>query len=652
MTDNKIKIYWEQFIRTGKVEPDKVRSEIVASWQRCLHWGVDPGDGLGRDILKEPELTDRRKRCALLMEVARPYMLTLYQCVQGSGFMVVLADREGYLLDTCGDVEILEQATNQVRFVNGANWSEQAVGTNAIGTSLFLEKPIQISGAEHFCITHHNWTCSAAPIRDTDGNVIGCLNMSGPRHLVHSHTLGMIVAAVEAIENQLRKDRAQEEKKQAYKILETVTESMSEGLMALDYKGNIVHLNSAACRILGVSRDHALGQDYEKVLGKNDKIYEVIYKRQKYSDEEIIVHSSGKQVRCISSARPIVKEDGSFEGVVFTLREINKVHRLVHRIVGATARFTCADIIGDSDAIKGAKRSLMVAANSQSNVLLLGESGTGKELFAQAIHNHSNRRKGPFIAVNCGALPRELIQSELFGYNEGAFTGAKRGGNPGKFELANGGTIFLDEIGDMPMELQVNLLRVLQERRIVRLGGNDVIPLDVRVIAASNKNLYKEVEEGKFRTDLFYRLNVFTIHIPPLRERGNDIELLTLNLIDRFASQFNKVIKGVEPGFFEVIKNYSWPGNVRELQNVLEYVINVTEGNYLLIKDLPKGIFRHRRPVNRGVLVRPLHEIERDVVESALVQFNGNVTRAAEALGIGRNTLYYKLKKYNINFKC
>lgn len=638
---------WEKFVQTGTISPG-IRREILESWQRCMEWGVNPYDGVGRDILDTGELKRLMDQCAQLVEVARPYMTTLYQCVQGSGFMVVLTDKNSRLLHTCGDADVLDRASNQVRFIIGANWSERAVGTNAIGTTLYLGRPIQISGAEHFCLNHHNWTCSAAPVRGPGGEIIGCLDMTGPRHLAHSHTLGMIVAAVEAIENQIRKDKAQEEKNRAYELLATVTESISEGLLAVDTRGVIISINPAASIILGVT-ENVLGCSIDSIFNPGDNFSSAVKNLQQYTDEEVIISRDGNLVQCISSARPFFKPDGSPVGVVFTLREARKVHRLVNRMVGATARFTCKDIIGQSESMQRAKKSLLLAAKFRSNVLLLGESGTGKELFAQAIHSHSAGRNGPFVAVNCAALPRELIQSELFGYEEGAFTGAKRGGHPGKFELANGGTIFLDEIGDMPIELQVNLLRVLQERRIVRVGGRKVIPVDVRVIAASNRDLQKDVDEGKFRDDLFYRLNVFTIFIPPLRERGTDIELLTRHLVDTFAAQMGKNISGVDSGFMEAVKSYPWPGNVRELQNALEYATNVAEGKYLARRDLPRSILgAKRKPVSRSVPVRPLAELEREVVETALVQYKGNITRTARALGIGRNTLYDKMKKYQI----
>ncbi|WP_291300300.1 sigma-54-dependent Fis family transcriptional regulator [Desulfosporosinus sp. BICA1-9] len=639
---------WENFVKRGITDVVVTRPEILESWQRCRALGVDPYDGIGKDRSDHNELQQLFISNSQLVEVAKPFMHTVYQSVKGSGFMVVITDKEGRILHTCGDSGILDKAASTIRFIKGTNWSEQAVGTNAIGTALAMNKAIQISGPEHFCQSHHYWTCSGAPIHNSLGKIIGCFDISGPAEYVYLHTYGMVVTAVEAIENQLRKEEIQEEKKRAYELLSAATESVTEGLLAVDNEGRIIHINPVAQKIFGLGDKVETGQLLKSILGPNEKFSEMANQLLWKTDVEI-VHDQGRgRIHCICSARPFYKKDGIIAGVMFTLREINKVRSLVNKMVGATARFYCKDIIGESKVMKNALKLISVAANSRSNVLLTGESGTGKELFAQAIHNHSGRSEGPFVAVNCAALPRELIQSELFGYNEGAFTGAKRRGNPGKFELANEGTIFLDEIGDMPMELQVNLLRVLQERKVTRVGGDKEIPVDVRIIAATNKNLLKDIDEGRFRQDLFYRLNVFSIHIPPLREREEDIELLTMYLIRVFSESLGKHIKGAETEFLQAIRNYSWPGNVRELQNAVEYAMNVAEGEYLSVTDLPRNIHRQPDFLKEVGKVISLTEIERITVESTLNRFNGNITKTAKALGIGRNTLYDKLRKLGV----
>lgn len=639
---------WRKFIEDDICDGAITRSVVLDSWLRCKELGTDPYDGIGKDTLDPEKLQQLLKHNSKLVEVAKPFMHTVYQSVKGSGFMVVITDNEGRILHTCGDRQILDKAASTIRFIPGTNWSEEAVGTNAIGTALAINNALQLSGPEHYCQSHHHWTCSGAPIHNCLGTTIGCFNLSGPAERVYSHTFGMVVAAVEAIENQLRKEQIQEEKNRAFELLTAASESVAEGLLAVDNDGRIIHINAVAQKIFGLSEKVEAGQLLKSILGPDEKFSEMANQLLWKTDVEIVHDQGGGGIHCICSARPFYRKDGPIAGVVYTLREINKVRSMVNRMVGATARFYCEDIIGESEVVKDALKLIFVAADSRSNVLLTGESGTGKELFAQAIHNHSARSGGPFVAVNCAAMPRELIQSELFGYNEGAFTGAKRGGNPGKFELADQGTIFLDEIGDMPIELQVNLLRVLQERKITRVGGQKVLPINIRIIAATNKDLLKAVEEGRFRQDLYYRLNVLRIHIPPLRERGQDIELITMHLIKLFSESLGKEIKGVEPEFLEVIGNYSWPGNIRELQNAVEYAMNVAEGDYLRPRDLPIGI--HSQPVlmQKVGKAASLTEIEKNTIVATLKKFEGNITKTAKTLGIGRNTLYDKLRKLGL----
>lgn len=640
-----IKQVWKQFVLTGKIQDGLVRKVIAESWLRCRQAGVNHLDGYCLDFLSREELLALREERKQLLDIARPIMETLFKCVQGSGFIVVLITEAGYILENIGDPEILEMAKT-LNFLPGANWLEESVGTNAIGTSLAIGSAIQVSGAEHYCSKHHAWTCSGAPIHDPSGKIIGCLNMSGPQDRVHSHTLGMIVAAVRAMEDQLRKEQAQQELAAAHKHLTAVVGSISEGLLSVDGDSVITHVNSAAARILGMLPSELVGRTVAEVFGECCRIKKVLESGQSCLEEELVLDAPRGRIHCTFTATAITDEAQRTVGAVVTLREIKQVHQIVNQMAGAQARFRFGDIVGDSPQVSEVIRKAKMAAQSPSTVLLMGESGTGKEVFAQAIHNASTRREGPFVAVNCAAMPRELIQSELFGYCEGAFTGARRGGRPGKFELASGGTLFLDEVGDMPLDMQVNLLRVLQEKNVVRVGGDKAIPVDVRVIAATNKNLFKEVEKGNFRQDLFYRLNVFTVNIPALREREGDRRLLTRHFVQKLSLKLGKEISRIQPEVFEQVEAYHWPGNVRELENVLEQAINLVEGEILFAEYLPAHI--NQGPVGtkteRGII--PLAELERRAIEEALEKFAGNVSRAAQALGIGRNTLYEKMKKY------
>lgn len=319
-----------------------------------------------------------------------------------------------------------------------------------------------------------------------------------------------------------------------------------------------------------------------------------------------------------------------------------------------TARYTFKDIIGKSNAIKKLIKRSKEIANSPSTILIQGESGTGKEVLAQAIHNYSDRKNYPFIAVNCGAIPSNLIESELFGYEEGAFTGGKRGGHVGKFQVANGGTIFLDEIGDMPLDMQVGLLRVLQEGYITRIGSNVPTAISVRVIAATNKDLKEEVSKNRFREDLYYRLNVIPMYIPTLRERKEDINILIKHFTRIKANKLRKPIPKIEEKMYYDIINYQWPGNIRELENYIENIVNFNGESTIELKiennqhhcDIEKNIVKEDE-----IYVCSLEQLEIKAILACKHKYGKNVSKISRKLGISRNTLYNKMKKYSINLE-
>ncbi|HEX3016130.1 MAG TPA: sigma 54-interacting transcriptional regulator, partial [Desulfobacteria bacterium] len=315
------------------------------------------------------------------------------------------------------------------------------------------------------------------------------------------------------------------------------------------------------------------------------------------------------------------------------------------------SHYTFADIIGRSQRLQNAKRLAELASRTDSTVLLQGETGTGKEMFAQSIHHASNRGEGPFVAVNCGSLPKTLIESELFGYEEGSFTGAKRGGRQGKFELANGGTIFLDEIGDMPLDIQASLLRVLEERQVVRVGGQHPVKVDIRVIAATNKNLTEEAARGNFRPDLFYRLNVLSIDIPSLHDREDDIMELANYFMRIISNRHGKVVNQIAYGVKMLFHDYGWPGNVRELENIIERAISFCEGTTITLDEIPEYLKQKQQLAGNNYDASDLNlrQLEEQAISEALSKFDYNISKVAQALGIGRNTLYRKMKEYGIN---
>lgn len=452
--------------------------------------------------------------------------------------------------------------------------------------------------------------------------------------------------------------------------LNNVVMNMSDGVVVVNREGEFELLNPVFEQTRGDLLDNIKIKLKEDIIrGRNHFINEMFDNRIAFRDEEVIYNTLSGQIHLLASGTPIVNEAGIVNSGLIILRPIKEIHRLVNRFSGAKATFHFEDIITGNSAMQELIENAQMAASSLSNVLIEGESGTGKELFAQAIHNYSKRSKGPFIALNCGAIPRELIGSELFGYVEGAFTGARKGGNPGKFELASGGTIFLDEIGDMPFEQQVALLRVIQEKSMTRIGGTQAIPVDVRIICATNKDLHTEMNHERFRKDLYYRLNVISIRIPPLRERKEDIRLLVNHFLENSYTYWENDKDSIASELLRSLEAYDWPGNVRELQNVVERMLNTAKGAKLSAADLPVDLFsvklrEQTRPIQRlssreeqGKTIQEARELSKQLIEEEerhhiidLMQiYQGNVSQVARELRISRTTLYKKMLKYKVD---
>jgi PAS domain S-box-containing protein len=451
--------------------------------------------------------------------------------------------------------------------------------------------------------------------------------------------------------------------------LGNILKNISDGVVTVNPSGHVELLNSFFDRMSGSAVADIKQRLRDMVLSESGGgLARMLREKVSFSDEEIIFPAPEGSLILLASGTPILDEGGAVQSGVVILRPMKEVHRLIQRFSGYRASFSFEDIqTGDPimlTLIENAKNTAL----SSSNVLIEGESGTGKELFAQAIHNHGPRSKGPFIAVNCGAIPRELIASELFGYAEGAFTGAKKSGSPGKFELASGGTLFLDEIGDMSLDQQGALLRVIQEKRLTRIGGHHAISVDVRIICATNKDLYREMKRGSFRNDLYYRLNVINIKVPPLRERRDDIPLLFRHFMRQAEGHAGRKKTQVSEEVRKCLAGYDWPGNVRELQNVVERMASGKPGTCLEIEHLPQEIKTVTRPADapvpeapapgaaggaidtkaaRDLFRRRSREAERGHIMGLLESHHGNVSRVASELGVSRTTLYKKLKGYD-----
>lgn len=428
----------------------------------------------------------------------------------------------------------------------------------------------------------------------------------------------------------------------------TIIDTVHEGIIVTDQSGSIVLFNQAAENMTNLKMKDIANKSVDDIFPEM-KLYKVLRTSKPIYSQEIILYRNGTKMHYLVSASPIINED-TLTNMVVTFIDISQMKNIAYRLVTQDFNYSFDSILGKSQSIREVILEAKNASISESNVLILGESGTGKELFARAIHNESPKYSDNFVAINCAAIPDTLIESELFGYEEGAFSGAKKGGKIGKFEFASGGTIFLDEIGDMPLHLQARLLRVIQEREVVRIGGTESIPVDVRIIAATNQDLEQAVQAKTFREDLYYRLNVIPIFVPPIRQRMEDIPLFIDHFIRRYCQILGVRVKELNSDVKNLLYSYHWPGNVRELQNVIEYAVNMAKDATISMHHLPKKL---RKPdfVSSDSFNPDLKKLsvnnEKKVIEEALNKYGWSTSgkkKAAEVLNISLSTLYRRLK--------
>ena len=646
---------WEQYLEKNILDERLVRGPVADSWQRCRSLNVNPLGSAGDYQAEERRLEQRRYEKEQLIRVARPFLGDLARFVSGTDFQVILTDENGYLLEIAGDARIVDRA-REVHLCAGADWSESRKGTNAIGTAIVEKAPVRVHAWEHFCAENQFLTCSAAPIVDPDGDLVGVIDISGDFRHANPHTLGIVMAAVRAIENQLRLEQVMNRLTAVSRWSHALVQGFTDGLVAVDNNGIVAEINARGGEILGINANLAVGNRLDQVYRGEMPILEVIKTGREYRNQEIILDRSGRRAQ--SSGSLLRDEDGSIVGAVAFLRELQAPQTGRKMPVLFSRRYQFEDIVGDSLALQTAKEWASLAATCNSTVLILGDSGTGKELFANAIHYASSRSRGPFLALNCAAMPESLIESELFGYSDGSFTGAKKGGQGGKFEMANGGTIFLDEIGEMSINMQVKLLRVLQERTVSRIGSSTEVNVDIRVIAATHCDLTKDVEAGRFREDLYYRLAVLELKVPPLRERKEDIPALARSLISKITKRLERPAPALGEDALQKLSSHSWPGNVREMENVLERALIRAHGSSRLTSEHIELPENGMRPSAGCVpqLPRPgetagpgrLRDVEKRAIAEALSACRGNIKQAAARLGIARNTLYRKMQEFGL----
>ena len=642
----KLRNEWEHYIHSDQT-PEETRAIILESWERCSAYGVPQTNDYPLHTLSPKELERLKEQNRELLEISAPIRRRLEDFIQDSHFVIALSDAKGILLEVTGD-ERMKKALIGGGFVAGANWSEQSAGSNAIGTSLALDRPIQFAGYEHFCSFTQKTACAAAPIHDPEGNLIGSIDLTGRLRDVNMHTLGIAVAMASDVENCLRISRTQKKLRleNAYKNI--MMEAMTQGVVALDDSFHITFMNRSAKKILQLSAEFEGRAIHDLLSENNPLLLEELTGNNSFTDRELPVRTGRHTIRIIGTSRSIIDENRQKLGQVFIFDELRRTQRMAARYAGATARLTFDDIIGNDPVFQKTLFQAQAAARSDASILLLGESGVGKDIMAQAIHNASNRRNNPYIAINCGAIPRELIASELFGYAEGAYTGARKGGNAGKFEMADGGTVFLDEIGEMPLDLQVHLLRVLENRTVTRIGGSEAIPVNVRIISATNTDLHRAVKEGLLRSDLYYRLNVISLQLPPLRDRKADIPLL----IRHFYEQYFDGPIDIPKDYENILCQYSWPGNIRELRNIIERTVSLAPDKHLHTEYLPAEVLQQEKKnpvpeISNSIYI--VSDLEKEMLIERLRATNGNISQTAKELGVARTTVYRKLRRFAIN---
>lgn len=642
---------WEKFVTGGNPYSKNLRKSILDSWNRCQEYGVDPHQKRTNLSLSKEQLNNLLQN-SQLFEVAKPIINDLAFHTLGTGYLITLCDKNGRIIYLNGENNVLTKA-EEMNFVTGADWSEQAIGTNAIGTSISTRNPTQIFSAEHFCEGCHPWTCSSSPIiHPFTKEIVGAIDLTGIWHDAQPHSLGLAISSAIVIEQQLKHTYMEIHNCLIIHFYQAVRRWKGDSIIILNTAMNIVKADSYIYKKLNFSS----WLDLQNRPELRPLINELVIHSQ---STDIANSSSQVEIPDLNIKAYIERIYHEQQHVGYLIIFQNKSSPKQSPVQLKKQNSTWHDIIGHSESFQEVLNKCQKVADTSVSILITGESGTGKEKIAQTIHNTSLRKDKAFIPINCGAIPKELITSELFGYESGTFTGGSKEGKKGKFEEAHEGTLFLDEIGEMPLDLQVHLLRVLQEKEVIRLGSSTPKSVNVRIIAATNKNLEIMVKQGQFREDLFYRLNVISIHIPSLHKRFEDIPLLAHHFVEKFAQKYDKqFLSSFDEETLSFLKNYHWPGNIRELQNALEHGVIFCDSTQMKLKHLPSYLSQSYKQMNKIDVNKentnndreqsPIEIEEKKMLIHLLEKKSGNLSAVARKCNISRSTLYRKLKKYNI----
>jgi transcriptional regulator of acetoin/glycerol metabolism len=643
----------------GVVSPHRTviqDQRIADSWGRCINkYGLTPTLHPDHYILEQAKIKASRERAAELVEVATPEMKHLFQQIAGSGFCVVLSNEEGVIVESLFDPAIAQQFMHAGLRL-GANWSESYEGTNGVGTAIKEAQPVTVHLQDHFNLSNIGLTCSGSPIFNPMGNVLGVLDVSSTicadSRASQQHTLALVKMTAQQITNRIFLNRYKDHFLIRFHSRAEMVGIMCEGLLALDDQGRVIAANDSALGVLGYD-------DRPAVIGKmttdlfSVSVNKLIEHSNKYPYAPMSIHDR-RDKRLYHATIQIPKKPlaGSSRRPAAAANVVTIQPR---KLSGSLSLDQLANT--DPTMCRIAKQAKRVM-DRHIPIILYGETGTGKEAVAQAIHNESARRNQNFVAINCAAIPENLIESELFGYKGGAFTGARKEGMRGKVLQANGGTLFLDEIGDMPLGLQSRLLRVLEEREVLALGSETPIPVDFDLIVATHRSLTEMVECGEFREDLYYRINGLTTFLPSLRER-TDLQQLIEILLALENDGDEKLSFSVKA--MEILTAHDWPGNIRELRNVIRVAVALREGTTIDHHALPAPLLGERPPSSRRPTPQPgstgasanapdsaLDAAEQEALLEELEKCRWNMTATAKSLNMSRATLYRKMKKHGI----
>jgi sigma-54 dependent transcriptional regulator, acetoin dehydrogenase operon transcriptional activator AcoR len=613
----------------------------LRSWRRCHEeYGLDPGESPEPIIIDRQDLRERLQKYDRLLDIARVEMTDLYQQLAGSGHAIMLTDKDGILLNFIGDPQFTDAAAHAGMQL-GAVWSESVQGTNGMGTCLVEQKPLVIHKQSHFFARNASLTCAAAPIFDPHGEILAVLDASSESQMAQQHTMVLLNMSAQVIENRVFYCAMKQSFMLRFHSRSEFISTLGEGAIAFDGDGTILAVNRSAMfqlnldspqQIVGHQIHHFFTTSLNSLLKHANShafaIRETENGKRFFATLQLPTNSCRSGVS--SSKTPVIEnraESLEFHGNSDALDALHFGEPRMKRNVETAIKLIERDI----------------------PCMLFGETGTGKEMFSRALHMASSRRSKPFVAVNCASLPESLIESELFGYRPGAFTGASREGNRGKILQADGGTLFLDEIGDMPLPLQARLLRVLEEREVTPLGGEKPIKVSIKLISATHHDIQSMVEEGEFREDLYYRLHGLSLTMPPLRERSDRVQLI--KHIAQLEAGTSEELSW-DPEALKLLDNYRWPGNIRQLRNVLRTTTALCENNVVTTADLPEDI-RNTLFVDElndcaDSNLNVLAIAERDALLSELEEMHWNISRVAKKLDLSRNTLYRRMKRFNI----